>query len=68
LCLSYAQVAAGYVDVHPGPFSTPKAYAFNEEDVKRGQMEILYWTLTVKNAYISSISNNEGGKLEPQAL
>uniref|UniRef100_A0A7I5E8U8 HTH CENPB-type domain-containing protein n=1 Tax=Haemonchus contortus TaxID=6289 RepID=A0A7I5E8U8_HAECO len=33
-CLAYAWVAAGYVDDHPGPFSTPSDYAFNGGDVK----------------------------------
>ncbi|VDL84827.1 unnamed protein product [Nippostrongylus brasiliensis] len=32
-CLAYAWVAAGYVDDHPGPFTTPTDYAFNEEEV-----------------------------------
>ncbi|VDL70440.1 unnamed protein product [Nippostrongylus brasiliensis] len=32
-CLAFAWVAAGYVDDHPGPFTTPTDYAFNKLEV-----------------------------------
>ncbi|VDP33036.1 unnamed protein product [Heligmosomoides polygyrus] len=41
-CFAYAWVAAGYVDTHPGHFSTPADYAFDEVPV-----DTLIWVLIV---------------------
>ncbi|VDP19252.1 unnamed protein product [Heligmosomoides polygyrus] len=43
-CFPYAWVAAGYVDTHPGHFSTPANYAFDEVPVDTYNGEIKQWT------------------------